>query len=170
MIASSSKTGKFIAIHDIESFNKIKLLFRGYTPATIVSLTFSQHNHYIATLSERGSIHIHSMGDEKVREESIAQSFFKNTFGHLTSFTSSESSFAIARVDYKYEEDSDGIRLLTLGSHIAVPLILFNSQKIEQFRSMKEQFSNFENKFVGLALTPGNMDARWGYSLLWVRQ
>ena len=104
MIASVSQRGHFIAVHDYRSLNRLRLFFRGHTAGKIVSIVFSEHNNYMSSLSDRGTIHVFSFGGEVSKKMIPAQRLLSDKMGSYFEYFQSENSLSIARTDFSKEE------------------------------------------------------------------
>jgi len=109
-LATASKKGTLIRVWDTATGNRLQEMRRGVDQAIIYSICFSQQTQWLATSSDKGTIHVFKLNEEvrdvEIREEEVdgdeggdnpssSLSMFKNV---LPKYFSSEWSYAQFRV------------------------------------------------------------------------
>jgi len=92
MLATTSDRGTLIRVFDTKTGKKMKELRRGAQQAKIQSLAFSSDSSCLCVASDKGTVHIYSLGLEELgpKNRQSSMSFMKNFF----SYYASEWSFA----------------------------------------------------------------------------
>lgn len=105
MIASVSKDGNYIVIHDIKSLNRLKIFHRGHRSAKICKMVFSQHNKYFASMSNRGTLHVFSFGDEVSKKENIGKKIVTNSLASYFNYFQSEQALAKIKTEFSSSKE-----------------------------------------------------------------
>lgn len=116
MIASVSKDGCYIVIHDIKSLNKLKIFHRGHRSARICRIVFSDHNKYLASISNRGTIHVFSFGDEVQKNVNIGKKIVTNQLASYFEYFQSETAFAKIKTEFSNNAEMEPCKTPSLTS------------------------------------------------------
>ena len=103
LLASASKQGTIIRIYQTTDCTLIQELRRGSKSSDIYNLVFDFKSQYIACSSNKGTIHIFNVKNEKnvVQNQKSIFGTITSFFGIQSEYLNSEWSFSQYRLDYK---------------------------------------------------------------------
>lgn len=120
LVASASKQGTIIRIHQTKDNTLIQELRRGTTSADIYYLVFDDHDQYLGCSASSGTVHVFTIKNEEniVKNQKSILGTIATFFGIQSTYLNSEWSFAQYRLNLKGKNiinfyNKDGVIVLS---------------------------------------------------------